>query len=81
MAQLEVTGYSNVSIVPGDFAGLTGLEWMSITDSPLLTTVPANAFSEVTGLTTLILSGNGISSVDADAFDDLTSLEELHLGG
>ena len=81
IAFLEVTGYSNASIVPGDFAGLTGLEWMSITESPLLTTVPANAFSEVTGLEFIELSGNGISSIHVDAFDVLTSLEELFLEG
>ena len=79
ITQLEVTGYSNVSIVPGDFAGLTGLESLEIVDSPSLTTVPANAFSEVTGLTTLQLIRNAISSVDADAFDGLTKLEILGL--
>ena len=81
ITHLEVTGYSSAGLVPGDFAGLTGLEWMSITDSPLLTTVPANAFSEVVGLEYIYMAENGISSVDADAFDGLTSLEELYLGG
>ena len=79
ITQLEVTGYSNASIVPGDFAGLTGLEELEIVDSPSLTTVPANAFSEVTGLTLLQLIGNAISSVDADAFDSLTNLDTLGL--
>ena len=79
ITQLEVTGYSNVSIVPGDFAGLTGLESLEIVDSPSLTTVPANAFSEVTGLTRLELYGNAISSVHEDAFDGLTNLEGLFL--
>ena len=74
---LEVTGYSNASIVPGDFAGLTGLEDLLIVDSPSLTTVPATAFSEVTGLSRLPLIRNAISSVDADAFDGLTELERL----
>ena len=79
ITRLEVTGYSNASIVPGDFAGLTVLERMEITDSPSLTTVPANAFSEVTGLTRLVLVWNTISSVDADAFDGLTTLDRLYL--
>ena len=41
--------------------------------------MPANAFSEVTGLTKLYLNRNAISSVDADAFDGLTDLDELFL--
>ena len=79
ITQLEVTGYSNASIVPGDFAGLTGLKHLKIFYSPTLTTVPANAFSEVTGLTRLGLFIDAISSVDADAFDGLTDLLELNL--
>ena len=62
ITELDITGYSSASIVPGDFAGLAGLEALRITGSPLLTTVPANAFSEVTAsLEVLRLYANSIS--------------------
>ena len=77
---LAITGYSSASIVPGDFAGLTTLDNLRISDSPLLTTVPANAFSEVpTSLTALHLDVNSISSVDEDAFHGLSDLIYLLL--
>ena len=76
---MEITGYSGASIVSSDFAGLTGLTKLYITDSPQLTTVPANAFSEVTALTWLILHRNDIESVHEDAFNGLSSLIRLEL--
>ena len=78
---LTVTGYSASSIVPADFAGLTGLTSLSIHASSTLNTVPANAFSQVTNLTSLSLNRNSISSIHEDAFDDLTALEHLQLRG
>ena len=68
-------GYSSEEIVPSDFANLTGLIELSISGSRLLTTVSANAFSELTSLTNfenLGLSRNRIQSVHRDAFDGLT---------
>ena len=41
ITELEITGYSSASIVPGDFAGLAMLNELEINGSPLLTTVPA----------------------------------------
>ena len=61
--RLDIRGYSSASIVPGDFAGLTMLTELKISDSPLLTTVPANAFSEVTtSLGQIDLSDNSIET-------------------
>ena len=81
ITELDITGYSSASIVPGDFAGLAGLEALRITGSPLLTTVPANAFSEVTAsLEVLRLYANSISSLHEDAFAGLTALTDLYLG-
>ena len=77
--RLYIDGYSASSIVPADSAGLTGLRALTIRNSPTLTTVPANAFSQVTHLTSLTLSDNSISSIDEDAFDGLTALELLDL--
>ena len=60
---LVVTGYNSASIVPGDFAGLTMLTRLVINDSPLLTTLPGNAFSEVTtSLGQIDLSDNSIET-------------------
>ncbi len=68
-------GYSSEEIVPSDFAGLTGLIELSISGSRQLTTVPANAFSELSGLVdfqNLGLSRSRIKTVHRDAFDGLT---------
>ena len=67
-------GYSSQEIVPSDFVGLTGLIELSISGSRQLTTVPANAFSELSGLTkfqNLGLSRSRIKTVHRDAFDGL----------
>ncbi len=79
IAKLQIEGYSNSSIVPGDLAGLTGLRELWVTDSPDLTTVPANAFSELTGTTLrfLGLNYNAIKTVNIDAFDGLDQLQFL----
>ena len=80
ITELRITGYSSASIVPGDFAGLTMLTLLKISDSPLLTTVPANAFSEVTAsLTNLQIDRNSISSVHEDAFHGLSALNLILL--
>ena len=73
--RLLVEGYSRASIVPSDFAGLTGLQELQISNSQQLTSVPANAFRELSGLTNfneLELSSNQIETIDSDAFDGLT---------
>ena len=80
ITELEITGYSSASIVPSDFAGLAILNELTINGSPLLTTVPANAFREVTAkLRELRLNANRISSLHEDAFGGLTALTELSL--
>ena len=80
ITELDITGYSSASIVPGDFARLAGLETLRINGSPLLTTVPANAFREVTAsLRELRLNANSISSLHEDAFNGLVNLSTLDL--
>ncbi len=79
ITELEITGYSRASIVPGDFAGLAMLNELEINGSPLLTTVPGNAFGGLTALTELSLDNNSIVSLDEDTFDGLTALTELSL--
>ena len=76
---LEIDEYSSASIVPEDFAGLTGLPSVRIRQSPALTTIPANAFSQIPNLARLDLRNNNISSVHEDAFNGLTALSFLEL--
>ena len=60
---LSISSYSASSIVPADFAGLTGLRALTFRNSPTLTTVPANAFSQVTtSLGQIDLSDNSIET-------------------
>ena len=81
ITSLRVTGYSNASIIPGDFAGLTALDELYIVDSPGLMTTPANAFSEVSStLTTLEVAGTGLTTLHKDTFNGLSSVEHLGLG-
>ena len=70
---LYVYDYSSSTIIAGDFAGLTGLDELHISNSQQLTTVPANAFSQLTStnLQFLGLSANQIKTVHPDAFDGL----------
>ena len=82
ITHLAITDYSSASIVSSDFAGLTGLSRLDITDSPDLTIVPANAFSELADLsnfTKLGLVRTAIHTVQPGAFDGLTRLVSLDL--
>ena len=79
---LYTDGYSSTTVVPGDFANLTGLIELGIWDSSELTTVPANAYSEVIGNSGLInvsLVRNAIADVHIDAFDGLSGIGTLDL--
>ena len=60
---LSISSYSASSIVPADSAGLTGLRALTFRNSTTLTTVPANAFSQVaTSLGQIDLSDNSIET-------------------
>ena len=75
VTRLEVDGYSRTSIAPSDFAGLSSLTKLQIINSRELTTLPANAFRELTGLAgfeELHLRSNRIETIDSDAFAGLT---------
>ena len=80
ITELNITGYSAATLVPGDFAGLTGLQILRLKDSPDLTTLPADAFASFTQTIRQIdLGGNGIETVHSDAFQDASSLTVLIL--
>ena len=73
--EIFVRGYSNDKIVPSDFAGLPVLEELLISGSQQLTTIQANAFSELSASSrfgSLLVGGNRIKTVDRDAFDGLS---------
>ena len=86
VTNLYVVGYSSSSVVAADFAGLTGLTSLRFDSSPMLTTVPDNAFSNVAAtLERIDLRGrlsehNGITSLGVDAFNGLRALEHIDLG-
>ena len=78
--RLEFFDYPNSSILPADFAGLTGLTFLSLLFSPALTTVPDDAFADLTDLEYLaIASSPTLTTLGADAFAGLDGLEDLLL--
>ncbi len=74
------------SLQSGDFAGLTGLEYLSLhnnnrrSDGRTLT-LPADIFDGLTSLGELDLGRNVIPSLPTGVFDDLTALTVLNLAG
>ena len=66
------------SLQAGDFAGLTSLGDLSLTDSRL-TALPGGVFSGLTSLERLSLNNNELSSLPAAVFSGLTSLQYLRL--
>ena len=68
-------------LTAGDFAGLTGLVHLFMTNNPDLTELPAGLFDELSSLQTLTLNDNGLSSLQGNAFAELDSLTYLELEG
>ena len=66
------------SLRPGDFSGLTALEWLYLAYNDL-TSLPAGVFSGLTALETLTLADNELRSLPAGVFSGLTALERLYL--
>ena len=80
VTDMELFFYPPSSILPADFAGLTGLTFLSFTFAPALTTVPDDAFADLTSLETLDLSSlSTLTTLGADAFAGLTNLTTLDL--
>ena len=66
------------SLQSGDFAGLTGLTTLDLSDHHL-SQLPAGVFDSLTDLTILRINGNRITSLDANIFDQLSDLNTLQL--
>ena len=76
-----VEGYSSSVFLASDFAGLTGVTSFTIHKSPMLTTAPANAFSELDkgNVTSVWLVETGIHALHEDVFEGFSQLTELRL--
>ena len=87
--ELEFSNNDNTgirSLQSGDFAGLTGLEFLSLHDnnpvgSGRTLTLPADIFDGLASLEELDLGRNVIQSLPTGVFDDLTALTDLNLVG
>ena len=79
--KLYIIGYSNPTLLKSDFEGLTGITSIEISRSPMLRTVPADAFDEFnkSGVFDLFLRFSGIKTLEAGAFDGFSNLEILLL--
>lgn len=66
-------------IVSGDFIDGENLENIAIDQNPLLTTIPARAFTGASNLKTITLRENAISTIHADAFQGINKLEHVSL--
>ena len=72
-------GESSLTTLPANvFAGLSGLEQLTIRNTTLAT-IASSAFAGLTNLQSLLLSGNSLTSIAAGAFTGLTSLQSLLL--
>ena len=66
------------ALLPGDFAGMSGLVELNLVHNDL-TTLPDGIFGGLSGLRHLILSENNLTALPSDAFAELSSLESLGL--
>ena len=86
VTDLDLSSGSITSLQSGDFAFLTGLETLDLSDNSLGASdpLPADIFEGLTDLTTLDLSDNSLGASDplpADIFEGLTDLTTLNLSG
>ena len=77
---LSITGEVSLSLVAGDFAGLTGLRYLYLSDNSI-TTLEEDLFTGLTGLEDLHLNGSSITALPEGLFTGLTGLEDLRLNG
>ena len=73
---LNVNNYSSTSVEPSEFAGLTGVEILLLTNNAIETLLPG-AFEGLTSLEELHLTGNRIKTLEDGVFRGLTGLTNL----
>ena len=81
IGDLDVINTGITSVQLGDFAGLTGLQELSLKENSSLTALPSGVFSGLTALAVLSLDGNALETLPAGLFSGLTRLVALELGG
>ena len=75
---LSATTPAISTLLAGDFAGLTALQTLDLSDNSI-STLPASSFDGLTDLATLDLSGNSLTTLPASSFAGLTDLTNLDL--
>ena len=76
--RIDLGSQGIASLKPRDFAGLSSLEELTITDNSL-TTLPDAVFAGLASLETLWLFNNRLTSLPRAAFFELAELKELRL--
>ena len=76
---LDLSNLGITTLRTGDFAGLTTVTEIDLSDNSGLTALPTNLFADLGTVTTLDLSGSGLSALSADTFSGLTTLQTLDL--
>ena len=75
---LDLRSEDITALAAGDFAGLTALTRLLLSDNSL-TELPAGVFDELTSLKELWLHDNSLTTLPAGVFDGLPVLETLYL--
>ena len=79
ITDLSLSGQEFTALAAGDFAGLTSLETLRLTNTAL-TTLPDRVFDGLNALTNLVVNGtNTLTALSPGAFAGLTSLTYLWL--
>ena len=79
IADLNLTGRSITALQSGDFAGLTGMTELDLSDNNI-DTLPTNIFNDLTALERLFFfSNSGLLTLPTGIFAGLTALTELSL--
>ncbi len=77
---LDLGNLGITSLQAGDFAGLSGLEWLRVYGNQLVL-LPEGVFAGLSGLESLGLGGNQLVSLPEGVFAGLSGLKWLGLGG
>ena len=78
--ELALGGQTIGSLLPGDFAGLSGLTTLDVSSNGLAG-LPEDIFIDLGALTTLNVSSNALTELDTDVFATLSALTTLNMSG
>ena len=80
ITELDLSGQSIASLQSRDFADLTALTSLNLSNNQLTNSaLPADIFSGLTALETLLLNNNALSMLPGGIFSDLTSLTGVRI--